>query len=64
MLPDDLPLAEIVAATAHVDIHMPPPDDLAVALFVFGTNQPASVTIAAERYLRGGRRRSSSSRVA
>lgn len=44
---------EISAITAFVDIEAPPPDELATALFLFGTNQTRPVEIAAERYHRG-----------
>jgi hypothetical protein len=39
--------------TRFVDIEAPPPQDEPTALLLFGTNQPAPVDIAAERYHRG-----------
>lgn len=53
MTDEPLALDRIVEMTAYVDVHLPPPDDLPVALFVFGTNQLAPIEIAAARHLRG-----------
>jgi uncharacterized SAM-binding protein YcdF (DUF218 family) len=43
----------VAAFTAQVDIEAPPPDGEPVALVMFGTNQAAPATIAADRYHRG-----------
>jgi len=53
MTDEALSLDAVVEMTAYADVHIPPPDDLPVALFVFGTNQSAPIEIAAERHLRG-----------
>ncbi|GIG66978.1 YdcF family protein [Phytomonospora endophytica] len=53
MTTDDLGLAQVVTMTAYVDVHVPPPEDLPVAVFVFGTKQIRPVEIAAGRHLRG-----------
>ncbi|MEU3958288.1 YdcF family protein [Streptomyces buecherae] len=50
---DDLPDGQVREITAYVDIDAPPPDELPVALFVFGSNQLKPAEIAAERYHRG-----------
>lgn len=53
MTDEALSLDAVVEVTAYVDVHLPPPDDLPVVLFVFGTNQLVPIEIAAERHLSG-----------
>ena len=50
---DELTAEQAAVLTASVDIDAPPPDGEPVALVLFGTNQPAPVMIAAERYRAG-----------
>jgi uncharacterized SAM-binding protein YcdF (DUF218 family) len=50
---EDLTAAQVAEITAYVDIEALPPDDEPVALVLFGTNQAAPATIAAQRYHRG-----------
>jgi len=53
MTGEDLTGQQAAEITAYVDVNAPPPDGEPVALVLFGTNQTAPASIAAERYHRG-----------
>jgi uncharacterized SAM-binding protein YcdF (DUF218 family) len=52
MTDEELSPEQIAAITAYVDVEAPPPDT-PTAVFIFGTNQPTPVRLAADRYHRG-----------